>query len=168
MLMPFKQRFLSGLPETPPELNLQLDEFIVFESESLSGIDASSKRLLLENGLPRCAPPFLAFSSSLCKEIESLRECGAIPEHFFPFGQNAYGDLLGIDTATKEIVYFNHDDQNRRVFINSTLIQFLECLCIYQEYLRSEAARSSLGAIEKIDPAAAKQGTMWHTEALSG
>ncbi|MBB3009577.1 SUKH-4 family immunity protein [Cupriavidus alkaliphilus] len=148
-------------------MNLQLDEFVVFDEASLPGLNDSAMCQLIEDGLPRHAPPFLSFSSYRAAEIENLRASGVVPEQFVPFGQNGSGDLLGIDAATNEVIYFNHDDHNRRVFINSTLGQFPECLCIYQEHLHSGKTQSSLGAIAKVDPPAAKQGTMWHAEALS-
>ena len=167
MSLSFKQRFCAGLPQTPPELGLQLDAFITFESDALSGVDADSAQLLLEEGLPESAPPFLSFSCYATEDIESLREFGDIPAQFFPLGQTAYGDLLGIDTGTKEIVYFNHDNNSQRVFVNSTLAQFLECLCIFQEHIHAEPPTSPLTAIAHIDPSAASQGSMWHTETLS-
>ncbi len=166
MPVSFKQRFLSGLPETPPELDLQLDEFTVFESTDLPGLNDNAKRLLVEEGLPRTASPFLSFSCYGDIEINDLRESGAIPEQFVPLGQNGSGDLLGIDTTTNEVVYLNHDSHNHRVFINSTLDQFLECLCIFQEHLYSKTRRSPLSAIAKIDPRAAEKGAMWHAEAI--
>ncbi|MGO3890329.1 MAG: SUKH-4 family immunity protein [Paenalcaligenes sp.] len=167
MSMPFKQRFCAGLPQTPPELDLQLDAFITFESKALAELDAETAQLLLEEGLPESAPPFLNFSCYATEDIASLREFGDIPAPFFPLGQTSYGDLLGIDTVTKEVIYFNHDNNNQRILINSSLAQFLECLCIYQEHLYSEATTSPLNAIEKVDPYAAKPGTMWYAEALS-
>ncbi|MGG4774060.1 SUKH-4 family immunity protein [Paenalcaligenes sp. Me52] len=168
MPLSFKQRFCAGLPQTPPELDLPLDAFIVFESESLpDDMGADAKQLLLAEGLPESAPPFLSFSTYSTDDIESLRAFGDIPASFFPLGQTAYGDLLGIDTDTKEIVYFNHDNNNQRVFINTSLAQFLECLCAYQEHLHAETRTSPLDAIEQVDAPAAQPGTMWHTEALS-
>lgn len=167
MSQSFKQRFCAGLPQTPPELDLQLDAFITFEREALTELDAQTAQLLLDEGLPESAPPFLNFSCYAAEDINSLREFGDIPAQFFPLGQTSYGDLLGIDTITKEVIYFNHDNNNQRILLNSSLAQFLECLCIYQEYLHSDASVSPLSAIQKVDPSAAKPGTMWHTETLS-
>jgi hypothetical protein len=163
----FKQRFVAALPPTPPALGLQLDEFIVFERASLVELDDRLIRFLTEHGLPRRASPFLSFSSYPRAEIENFRETGAIPEGFVPLGQNGSGDLLGIETSTKAVVYFNHDSHNKRVFINSTLDLFMESLCLYQEHLRAKTMQLCLVAIEKIDPAAVKPGSMWHVEALA-
>jgi len=163
----FKQRFIAALPTTPPGLNLQLDEFVVFEHDSLVGLDDRAIRLLTEQGLPRRASPFLSFSSYPSAEVTNLRESGVIPPAFIPLGQNGSGDLLGIDASTKEVIYFNHDARNERVFINSTLDLFTESLCLYQEHLRAGAMHLCLGKIEAIDPAAAKVGSMWHAEALA-
>lgn len=163
----FKQRFLAALPTTPAGLNLQLDEFVVFEQDSLVELDDRAIRLLTEQGLPRRASPFLSFSGYPNAEVANLRESGVIPQGFVPLGQNGSGDLLGVDASTKEVIYFNHDAQNARVFINSTLDLFTESLCLYQEHLRGGAMHLCLGKIEAIDPAAAKPGSMWHAEVLS-
>ncbi|WP_321781745.1 SUKH-4 family immunity protein [Burkholderia pyrrocinia] len=119
---------------------------------------------LMEEGLPRTAPPFLSFSNYSASEIADLHGNGVIPEKFVPLGQNGPGDVLGIDAATNEVLYFNHDASNLRVFINSTLALFLESLCIYQEHLHGGTMPSCLGAIAKIDPPAARPPSMWCAE----
>jgi hypothetical protein len=62
---------------------------------------------------------------------------------------------------SRHVIYFNHDRYNGRVFINSSLPQFAESLCIYQEHLTKEAMADCLDAIATIDSRAVDLGSMW-------
>ncbi|MGY0653039.1 SUKH-4 family immunity protein [Luteimonas sp. A537] len=131
-------------------------------SPSQRGLD-----LLLEQGLPRDASPFLTFYAYSQPEIESRKEVFGIPESCFPIGHNGSGDVLVVDTDTREIIYFNHDNHNVRVLINSSLPQFAESLCIYQEHLTKGAVGVCMAAIAAIDTRAVIQGSMWQSEISS-
>ncbi|MGC6372167.1 hypothetical protein [Pseudomonas sp. K2I15] len=47
------------------------------------------------------------------------------------------------------------------MFINSTLMLFAQCLCIFQEHLRNSRIERCLAETEQVDPAAAVPGAMW-------
>jgi hypothetical protein len=166
--MTFKQRFLASLPHTPPELKLQLDAFVVFERCAVAELDDHAVDVLTGDGLPCRAPPFLSFSGYSASVIADLRKNRVIPEAFVPLGQNGAGNVLGVDAATSEVIYLDHDASNVRVFINSTLPLFLESLCIYQEHLRAGTVPLSLDAIGRMDPPAVHPTSMWYVEAHAG
>jgi len=164
----FRERFLASLPDIPAELDLRLDEFIQFDPAALpSSLPMDDAQLLVAQGLPRDAPPFLSFCAYSPTDAADLRQGFGIPESCFPIGHNGSGDVLAIDLETREVVYFNHDNHNARVFINSSLCQFAESLCIYQEHHHRRAIRAALSAIAAIDPAALHQGSMWQAETSS-
>jgi hypothetical protein len=164
----FKDRFVSSLPAVPPDLDLRLDEFVVFDTNVIPARLAKEDSYLLgKHGLPRYAAPFLSFHAYSQPEIESRKQHLGIPESYFPIGHNGSGDILAIDTDSREVVYFNHDSHNQRVFINSSVRQFAESLCIYQEHLGNGAMAECLGAIAAIDTRASTIGSMWQAEVSS-
>jgi hypothetical protein len=163
----FKPRFLAALPTMPVGLDLHLDEFVVFENADLSGLAEEDAVFLVTQGLPRDASPFLSFAAYTQDEIEQRLETFALPQNIFPIGHNGSGDILAIDKDSGEVVYFNHDANNLRVFINSSLLQFAECLCVYQEHLISEKMRQCIVAIAAVDSAAALTSSMWNSEIIA-
>lgn len=160
----FKAQFIAALPPTPPELDLDFAEFIAFNPSDLACVPAQEAEFLLKHGLPRDAPPFLSFEAYNASEIVRRLTIYGIAEHYYPLGHTGSGDVLTLDRETHEIVYFNHDADNTRVFINSTLIQFARSLCIFQEHLRDDTMEHCLANIQQVDPASAAPGTMWADE----
>lgn len=160
----FKAQFIAVLPSTPPELDLDFAEFIAFNPSDLAGMPAEEAGFLLKQGLRRDAPPFLSFEAYSAPEIVRRLTIFGIADHYYPLGHTGSGDVLVLDQETREIVYFNHDADNARVFINSTLLQFARCLCIFQAHLRDATLEHCLANIQQVDPAAAEPGTMWADE----
>ncbi|MBN2978746.1 SUKH-4 family immunity protein [Pseudomonas lactucae] len=161
----FKVRFVASLRKIPADLDLHLDEFVLFDPEFLPDrLVREDSSLLAAQGLPRDAAPFLSFYAYLQAEIESRVQNFGLPESYFPIGHNGSGDVVAIDMDSRHVIYFNHDRYNERVFINSSLPQFAESLCIYQEHLTKEAMDNCLDAIATIDSRAVDLGSMWPAE----
>ena len=162
----FKRRYIKSLPSVPEELNLKLDEFVLFDSQTLesSGLSEKDKEFLLEAGLPRDASPFLTFQAYSLNDISKRKEVFGIDETFFPIGHNGSGDPIVIDTKSGEVLYFNHDNYMKKVFINSSLKQFAESLCVQQENRTSNTLNKCLAEISYIDAPAAEKETMWYSE----
>ena len=162
----FRKRFVESLPPIPEEIGLNFDEFVSFDSQILkaSGLNDKVIEFLLEAGLPRDAAPFLSFQSYTANDIEKRKEVFGIEDRFFPIGINGSGDPLVIDSKSGEVLFFNHDDNMRKVFINSSVWQFVECLCIYQEHMTNNTMNSCLEEIVRTDPRAAEKEAMWFSE----
>ncbi|MGF1453413.1 MAG: hypothetical protein ACFB21_15230, partial [Opitutales bacterium] len=62
------------------------------------------------------------------------------------------------------ICYHNHDNRMQRVFINSSLSQFAEALCLMAESIEADYSIDFIGALSEIDPAALKDGAFWPLE----
>ena len=169
MIANFKNRFIASLPEAPPDLDLRWDQFVTFDPAVLENIPLASEdsALLTTQGLPCDASPFLSFHAYTKAELTSRKETFGIPDTYFPIGHNGSGDVLAIDLKTRDVVYFNHDNNNERILINSTLPLFAESLCIYQEHLASYRMSSCISAIAMIDSSATFPNTMWHEEISS-
>lgn len=160
----FKAQFIAVLPALPPGLNLRLKKFIAWQARELPAMDEQDTTFLVHQGLPAGAAPFLSFA--VYDEAEAARRlatCGII-DHYFPLGHTGCGDVLALDCKTREVVYFNHDANNERVFINTTLMLLAQCLCLFQRHLRDNTLMNCLAQIEHLDPAAAATGTMWADE----
>lgn len=157
----FKARFISSQPRVPSEPDLGLDEFVVYEAGQVCSLAPQDAELLVKQGLPRDAAPFLSFEAYSSSQIAHRLMVYGISEDYFPLGQNGSGDVLAIDRRSREVVYFNHDFDNARVFINSTLVLFAQCLCIFQEHLLDSTMERCLVEIARVDSAAAVPGTMW-------
>lgn len=156
----FKSRFLASVPETPPELELGLGEFVRADPSEVEGVPLSAEdsRLLLEVGLPRDAPPFLSFRRypDLPKE--------AFLRGTFELGTNAQGDPICFELTSRTVVIFNHDRDMERVFVNSSLLKLAECLCLYQEHFRAQDFTSCFETMCKVDPELANHGGFWKSE----
>ncbi|MBC3303093.1 SUKH-4 family immunity protein [Pseudomonas sp. SWRI18] len=164
----FKNRFVASLPKIPAGLDLHLDEFVLFDSESLPHrLAREDSSFLAAQGLPRDAAPFLSFYAYSQSEIESRVHIFGLPKSYFPIGHNGSGDVIAIDMDSRHVICFNHDHYNESVFINSSLAQFAQSLCIYQEHLTTETMANCLDAIATIDSRATDLGSMWQTEVSS-
>lgn len=150
-----------------PELRNELLEFVVYDAALLKkfGVSKGDVAYLSEVGLPRQAAPFLDFSAYSETDLRDIYR--DTPSNIFPLGGNGSGDLLGIDVSTANVIYLNHDKNNERVFINSSVATFVETLCLYQEYMTSNNDAQFLSSLAKIDQPASADGGMWRAELRS-
>lgn len=120
-------------------------EFRNFWNGSLSQVPAwtliefpfsfETKVFLSEVGLPKDAAPFLSFrlSDGL---INTAKEWNLNPKisGFWSIGSNGSGDPICIK-QNEEIVYLNHDNYFKEIFINSSVQHLAECLLIYAQMI---------------------------------
>jgi hypothetical protein len=165
----FKERFLTGVRlafvKAPPGLLEQQSEFVGYEYETMQrcGVGEQNARFLSDIGLPRSAPPFIDCRAHTDDEIAHLREGGGgVLRALFPLGgANGCGDPFGIETSTQSVVYYNHDNGMQKVFMNASIPQFAETLCLFQDLLRTKADDEFAMALEKVDKTALLSGSMW-------
>jgi hypothetical protein len=162
----FKARFLASLPSIPDNIDLSLDEFVLFPLERVQAlrIADADKRILVESGLPADASPFLSFGLS---DDRMLLPIDGFPESF-AIGHNGCGDHICIDqSAAGEIVYYNHDNNMRRVLMNSSLGQFAESLCLFAEFMKTKDQDSFTRQLQTLDGIALAAGAFWPDEVRS-
>jgi hypothetical protein len=159
----FKSRFIASLPPIPDDIDLSLDEFSTFPNERIANLRIRDvdRRLLAECGLPIDAPPFLSFGLSADRVLMPLDD---FPDSV-AIGHNGSGDMICIDqAATGAVVYYNHDNQMQRVFMNSSILQFAECLCLFSEFMRTKDAETFARHVELVDSPALAAGSFWPNE----
>ncbi len=159
----FKSRFLDSLPPVPEDIDLSLDEFVSFPPELAARLTISEtdRQLLIESGLPADAAPFLSFGLSAGRVLQPLAE---FPDSV-PIGHNGSGDLICLDQLEAgAVVYYNHDNHMQRVFMNSSLMQFAECLCLFARFMQTKDASEFTTRVREIDPAALSPGAFWSNE----
>lgn len=159
----FKSRFIELLPAVPADLNLQLDRFVTYPHKRVAALQLPEdhKAFLTESGFPADAAPFLNFDCS----DHSLAVLDDFPDSFM-IGSNNYGDPICIDVADAgSVVFYNHDDRMKRVFINSSLPLFAESLCAFSQLMRTKDADTFFDQLRSIDPTAMALGSFWPMEA---
>lgn len=161
----FKSRFIASLPEIPDDIHLSLDEFALFPLDRVEKlrINEADRRLLAECGLPADASPFLSFGLSTDRVLMPLDQ---FPDSVV-IGHNGCGDMICIDQqAGGAVVHFDHDNKMQRVFMNSSLAQFAECLCLFAEFMRTKDAMRFGEQLGLVDPSALATGAFWPHEVL--
>jgi hypothetical protein len=166
----FKNRFEKAQGPIPAGIDLKLAKFRAFPDERITEliIDESSKNILREVGFPEDAAPFLSFNEEPEKVLKKLPSIfsylGPEFDRYRLLGCNGSGDFLCIDETDGSIVYLNHDSNMKRVFINSSLSQFAECLCLMAETLQSGYTNDFLDELSRIDLKAISDDAMWPSE----
>jgi SUKH-4 immunity protein len=162
----FRKRYLSLLPPVPPELDLDIDEFIYFPSSKVHEllISQDDKELLIRSGLPVEAPPFLSFGAvgdTMLEAIDGQPSCKTI-------GHTSYGDMICIDeTDGGSIVYLTHDRDMMKVFMNSSVRSLAHCLCTYLEFQQSRDVELCRRSIYDFDDRAMNVNSFWYLEVIA-
>ncbi|MEK7951059.1 SUKH-4 family immunity protein [Luteolibacter soli] len=166
----FKTRFQKAQEPAPEGVDLDLGRFRDFPRERIEElkIDEASKALLREVGLPEEAAPFLSFGDGPDKVLKKLSSASSFLDREFDryrlLGSNGSGDFVCIDESDGSVIYLNHDSNMKRVFINSSVLQFAESLCLMAEAIQSDFAFDFGLALARIDPAALNLDAMWPVE----
>lgn len=158
----FKSRFIHLLPPIPTDVDLDLDRFVVYSAERVAPlrIPDEHKAFLLESGLPADAAPFLNFDIG----DRALTPVDGMPDSVI-IGSNNYGDSICLDQADRgAVVYYNHDNMMKRVFMNSSLPLFAESLCAFSQLMRKKDEAAFVRNINAIDPPALAPDAFWSVE----
>jgi hypothetical protein len=143
---------------------------MVRPSVNLPNLDADSRHLLTESGLPRSAAPCLSFDDTA--QLPRIWEVFASGQwdnqqkaRLFQhrvLGSDGAGNPICVDETTGEVWLLDHEDWFRtRQFFNTTVAQLAECLLIY----RGVSGVDVLGqAIQRVDAPALSDGSFWWHE----
>ncbi len=146
-------------------------------------IDAGSRRLLTEAGLPEDAAPFLSFTApagALCTAADLWN----LPSSFHQYrvaGSDDVGSPVCMDAETGNIVCLDHERAFAPELMNSSAGALLEFLLVYAElvervtklrgedaWLDGEVTQEEIDLLEQqlgaMDPVALQEDTFWGCE----
>lgn len=167
-LTDFKKRYIGSLPDVPEDLReeLGLELFVTLDAGAADNLKLPKylSEFLTTVGLPESASPGLSFDFELDGRIAPVDKYA----HMIVIGSNSFGDDVCLDAKDNyAVVYLNHDDDFRRIFINSSVLSLAECLCLYLGHRHRKDPSDLLNAIGRIDPGAIEGGTFWYSESLA-
>jgi len=161
----FQEMLMALRPTIPIELieeDPSLADFYAFQLHPLetlpAWLDPNARRMLSEQGLPCQAAPYLSF-------FDAGRASGistSLPALGLAIGHDGGGNLLAIDAASGEVVMWDHDNDDARVFVNRDVLRFAACLCEVPHGM--DNPQGFLQAVAKIDPAAAAKQAFWPSQ----
>ena len=143
----FKSEYLDTLPEVDPELDLGLDEFVIYSEASLEGFDLSEHDAiwLSSVGLPAASAPFLNFSSG------HGYLPGVFPAGFCYLGSTGWGDPIALQDSTGAIVRLDHERGFEAFPLSSSLTQFAKSLCVVQRCVTQNDFSNCERTLKSID-----------------
>ncbi len=151
----FKDQYIKALPKIPEGLDLGLDKFNLYDISKYKSIklNKSDSEFLSNVGMPNQAAPFLSFNPVCDWDFQ--------PDNYFALGADGNGSPICIEYETGFIVLLDHDWDMKKVFINSSLIQFAESLCMYRSMLTNEKLNNCFESMCKIDGKLKEDGQWW-------
>lgn len=174
MLSPFEFR-----QKWDPVKNGKLINFSFVDLEEVS-LSTEVKMFLIEAGLPESASPYLEFRTSQNLSFKNYNNSESIDDYFC-IGTTGAGDFICVKTSSGNIVYLDSGNQNREVFINSSINQFTECLLFFSSMIDkaietngedayldnnipSELLDWIMNEITRIDSQSLREGNFWNVE----
>jgi hypothetical protein len=159
----FRKRFLKTIRKGAPS---RLKRFVKFNKIMIESLKLSpeDRAILLKVGLPESAAPFLDFNAY---DIDKLNDYSVLvpdPARFYIIGHNGSGDAIAIDKNIGHIVFFNHDMDLEKVFINSSVVKLAKCLCLYAENRKSKNPDELFDKLVSTDSAIEDGKSFWITE----
>jgi hypothetical protein len=117
-------------------LNDEYSEITKFDDSILNKYKINELDLIiLINGIPKDAAPFLSFGDEYEDGLKILTQYNIDTSDIISIGSNGYGDVICLNLQTREIICFNHDSNFRIDYLAKELITFLQFLIIFREFI---------------------------------
>lgn len=131
------------------DIDKELEEWLEYSSENIEKFGLKKSTLAaLKSGIPDGAAPFLGFYSDDDGyiELETFNKLWELDQSeaddFIVFGFDGTGNPICIDkTENDRIILFEHDNDFEVVKINKSMSDFLDCLLIYRNFIKSIRAK---------------------------
>jgi len=127
-------------------------------------LDSDDRDILIKVGLPESAAPFLDFSAYDTDTLDDYADFVPDASRYYIIGHNGSGDAIALDKNNGHIVYFNHDMDLEKVFMNSNIKAFIECLCLFAENWKSNNPDVLNDKLVTTDPVIEESKSFWITE----
>ncbi|PHR88855.1 MAG: hypothetical protein COA78_36175 [Blastopirellula sp.] len=161
-----KEKWKRLFSKVPEDIREDVSQLIYFDYNTLvnNGVLKETAQFLSTEGFPENSAPFLSFSISDDSKIESLLNGIDDSTNYYPIGSNGSGDIIAVQKDNDNIVYFNHDDFHKKIFINSNIRKFFDSLYLFQESKINKVESLSINDFIKIDSNCNSKNSMWPNE----
>ncbi len=102
------------------------------------GLSNEVKSFLIEAGLPEAAAPYLNFEASaqggaiaVGKKYKELKK----KKGYIYLGYTGNGDIICAVEKTGNVIVISHENKDDEQFVNSSILQLIECLVEYDEFV---------------------------------
>lgn len=163
------------------DLNPEYENWLKYSSNKTENFGLQESTLdCLKNGIPEDAAPFLSFySDDNFIRLKTLKAifCFDRPEteNFIVFGHDGNGNPLCIDkTENERIILFDHDNEFNIITVNDSLSEFLNCLLLYRNFVKSysisenkynlEDVERLMDKMQKVNPKLLNCSVFWQNE----
>jgi hypothetical protein len=168
-------------------LDKELYGLVNYDKEIINSFDFDddTKIFLMEAGLPESCPPYLTFKSSA--DGGGLRMTDKYEGVDLSFSKSIFLGFMGngnpicLNEISGKVIYIDYTENNKEVFVNSSLQQLAESLLVYIDFINEikkengrkafaerKASASSLNMICKrilaVDNIALDEDSFWHEE----
>ncbi|MCP3873590.1 MAG: hypothetical protein GY699_10610 [Desulfobacteraceae bacterium] len=149
------ETMVSGIPDDLSELKDELSIFYTYPQVQTWDVkwENENNEFLKEIGIPESAPTMLNF-----------KKVPEVDKGFIVIGFNNYGDRILILKESGNLVFENHDFNNRIEYLNKDVISFFKTVCAFADLMKGDQSFSE--KMSDIDPDAFRNDTWWHREYL--
>lgn len=143
------------IPDDLSDLIDQLSLFYTYPEAQTWNVKWKNENneFLMDVGLPESAPTMLNF-----------KKVPEVDKDYVVIGFNNYGDRILIIKESGNLVFENHDFNNRLEFINKDAIAFFKTVCAFSDLMKGDQTFPE--KMSDIDPDAFRDDTWWHREYL--
>ena len=152
-----KRQYVNAMcarfPDDLADLWEEVAEFVTFRAVAEWGVmwSADNIAFLVNVGLPASAPTMMEFRAPAEADLEHI--C---------IGCNNYGDRIVVQKASGNVVYINHDCDDRIEYMNRDAISLFRSICAFADMMSGQTGFAETMAA--IDPKAIHEDRWWHRE----
>ncbi len=154
-LISLKRQYINAMcvsiPDDLADLREEVAEFVVYPDVTEWSVNWQEDNItfLQDIGLPASATTMIEFRAPA--EIDL--------EHIY-VGFNNYGDRIAVVKATGNVVYINHDFNDRIEYMNRDAVSLFRSICLFADMISGQTGfAEKIGA---IDPEAIHEDNWWH------
>jgi len=154
-LTKLKQSYIDGscanIPDDLADLRAEVAEFIKYPDAVQWEVSWQKENgpFLQTIGLPHSAPSMIDFQAAVEADGE-----------FIYIGSNNYGDRIAVVKATGNVVYIDHDSDNRAEYMNRDPVSLFRSICAFAEVVAGQ--RCFPEKIWAFDREAIHKDRWWH------
>ena len=145
----------KDIPDDLSELIDEVSDFHTYDDVKKWNVnwDSENNEFLKEIGLPVSAPTMIDFISPAQDEGEYIH-----------IGHNNYGDKIIILKNNGNVVFINHDLNDRIEYMNKDVISLFKSICTFVDMMKG--SNNYIERINEFDSDAYTEGKWWFVEYL--